>query len=316
MFTRIASTGHYLPHKIVTNDDLTAQGVDTSDAWIRKRTGIERRRIAGESETTGFMAIEAGRQALERGGFAPGDIDSVIVATTTPTRTFPATAVEVQATLGLSTTGPAFDLQAVCAGFVYGMSVADALIRNGGAKRILLIGADKFTALLDWGDRGTCVLFGDGAGAVVLEGADTPGILATRLYADGRKADILTTDGGPGGTGTVGKVRMDGREVFREAVERMTAVAREVMTLANMPNPDWIIPHQANIRILEAVAERLPVPMARVVTTVAQHGNTSAASIPLALHSAVADGRIQRGQSLLLPAMGAGLTWGAVAVHF
>ncbi|MBL3677339.1 MAG: ketoacyl-ACP synthase III [Alphaproteobacteria bacterium] len=314
MFTRIAATGHFLPAQVVTNDDLAARGLDTSDAWIRQRTGIERRRIAGGGETTASMAAAAGREALARAGLEPGAIDAVIVATTTPDRTFPATAVEVQAALGVPP-GPAFDLQAVCSGFVYGLVVADSLIKTGAARRVLLIGADRFSALLDWTDRGTCVLFGDGAGAAVLEASDTPGLLAARLYADGRKTGLLYADGGPGSTGTVGKARMVGPELFREAVSSMAAVGQEVLDAAGAA-ADWVIPHQANIRIIEAVAQRLGIPMARVVTTVANHGNTSAASIPLALHAAAADGRVQRGQTLLLAAMGAGLTWGAAAVRF
>ena len=315
-FTRIVATGHALPRAAVTNADLAARGVDTTDAWIRQRTGIERRHIAGAGETTATLATAAGREALARAGLAPADIGGVIVATTTPDRTFPATAALVQGALGIPP-GPAFDLQAVCTGFTYALTTADALIKAGAARRVLVIGADVFSRLLDWGDRSTCVLFGDGAGAAIVEGSDTPGLIAARLYADGAAADILTADGGPGTTGTAGVTRMDGREVFRRAVDAMAAVSAEVLADAGLraADVDWAIPHQANIRIIEAVAKKLGLPMERVITTVAQHGNTSAASIPLALHAAIADGRAQPGHTLLLAAMGAGLTWGGAVVR-
>jgi 3-oxoacyl-[acyl-carrier-protein] synthase III len=316
-YTRIVATGHALPAQSVTNADLAARGLDTTDAWIRQRTGIEQRYIAGPGETTATLAAAAGREALARAGLAPADIDGVIVATTTPDRTFPAAAALVQAALAIPSAGPAFDLQAVCAGFTYALTTADALIKAGAARRVLVIGADVFSRLLDWGERSTCVLFGDGAGAAVVEGADAPGLIAARLYADGGAADILTTDGGPGTTGTVGVTHMDGREVFRRAVDAMAAVSAEVLEAAGLSvaDVDWAIPHQANIRIIEAVARRLDLPMERVVTTVAQHGNTSAASIPLALHTAIADGRARPGHTLLLAAMGAGLTWGGAVVR-
>lgn len=316
MFTRIVSTGHALPRQAVTNDDLVARGVDTSDVWIRQRTGIEQRYIAGEGETTATLAGAAGREALERAGLGPADIGAVIVATTTPDRTFPATAALVQAALDLPP-GPAFDLQAVCTGFTYALTTADALIRAGAARRVLVIGADVFSRLLDWGDRSTCVLFGDGAGAAVLEACDEPGLLGSLLYADGRQADILTADGGVGTTGTVGVARMEGREVFRHAVANMAGAAREVLEGAGLTleDVDWVVPHQANIRIIDAVARALGAEDARVVKTVAQHGNTCAASIPLALHAAIADGRVRAGDTLLLTAMGAGLTWAAAALR-
>jgi 3-oxoacyl-[acyl-carrier-protein] synthase-3 len=319
----IRSTGSYLPEKILTNADL-AKMVDTSDEWIVQRSGIRQRHIAAERQTTGDMAIEAGRMALERSGLSGADIDGVIVATTTPDLTFPAVAVKVQAALEVAP-GIAFDVQAVCTGFVYALSVANNFIRMGQAKRILVIGAEKMSSIIDWEDRTTCVLFADGAGAVILEAdenaADTlddRGVLSTHLYANGAQRDLLHTSGGPSSTGTSGHVVMQGREVFKNAVQYMADVVEEALEKNNLraDQVDWLVPHQANIRIIEATAKKLDLPMEQVVVTVERHGNTSAASIPLALHEAVADGRIQKNQLILLEAMGGGLTWGAALIRF
>jgi len=321
--TVIRSCGAYLPENIVTNADM-AKFVDTTDEWIVQRTGIKERRIAAEGQTTGDMAIEAARQALDHAGLSGADIDGVIVATTTPDRTFPAVAVKVQAALGIAPC-VAFDVQAVCSGFVYGLAVADGFIRSGQARRMLLIGAEKMSAILNWDDRTTCVLFGDGAGAVVLEGEaaihgtlEDRGVHSTHLYADGRQRGILYTDGGPSLNGQAGHIVMEGKEVFRHAVQHMSEIVSEVLS-KNQIAPgaiDWLVPHQANIRIIEAIARKLELPMEQVVLTVERHGNTSAASIPLALAEAVAQGRIKRGDLLLLEAMGAGLTWGAALVRY
>ena len=318
----IRSTGSYLPEKILTNADLEKM-VDTTDEWIVQRSGIRERRIAAEDQTTGDMAIAAGRAALKNAGLQGQDIDAVIVATTTPDRIFPAVAVKVQAELGIPA-GPAFDVQAVCTGFVYALSVANSFIQTGVAKRILVIGAEKMSSVVDWSDRTTCVLFADGAGAVVLEAENGQGtladrgILSTHLYANGAQRDLLHTDGGPSSPGGSGKIIMHGREVFKYAVQYMGDVVREALEKNNLQASqiDWLVPHQANIRIIEATADKLDLPMSKVVVTIDRHGNTSAASIPLALHEAVSDGRIKKGQLLLLEAMGGGLTWGAVLVRF
>lgn len=319
----ILGTGAYLPEKILTNHDLEKM-VDTSDEWITQRSGIKERRIAADDETTGDMAIQAARQALENAGLKSEDIDGVIVATTTPDRTFPSVAVKVQAELGVPP-GPAFDVQAVCTGFVYALSVADNFITSGQARRLLVIGAEKMSSLIDWTDRTTCVLFGDGAGAVVLEADESgqgsikdQGILSSHLYANGEQRDMLYTDGGPSTTGESGKLIMHGREVFKYAVQYMADVVREALEKNDIfsEDVDWLVPHQANIRIIEATAKKLKLSMEQVVVTVDQHGNTSAASIPLALHEAVTDGRIQKGQLLLMEAMGGGFTWGAVLVRY
>jgi 3-oxoacyl-[acyl-carrier-protein] synthase-3 len=318
----IKSCGAYLPAKILTNADLETM-VDTSDEWIVQRSGIRERRIAAEDETTASMASAAAGEAMKNGGFNGQDIDAVIVCTSTPDRTFPSVAVSVQAALGIKP-GAAFDLQAVCAGFVYGLSVADSMIRAGQAKRVLLIGAEKFSSIVDWTDRTTCVLFGDGAGAVVLEASDQAGsnadqgILSTHLYADGAHRDILCTDGGPSTTGTAGHIKMDGREVFRHAVRRMADIVDEVLTKNGVgaDDIDWLVPHQANLRIIESTAKKLGMDMARVVVTLDRQGNTSAASIPLALTDAVNGGRIKRGDLLLIEGLGGGLTWGAALVRF
>ncbi|MCB1532464.1 MAG: ketoacyl-ACP synthase III [Alphaproteobacteria bacterium] len=319
----IRGTGAYLPEKILTNHDLEKM-VETSDEWIQQRSGIKQRHIAAEGQSTGDMAIEAARMAIANSGIAPGDIDAVIVATTTPDQTFPAVAVKVQAALGLPP-GIAFDVQAVCTGFVYAMSVANNFIVTGQAKRVLVIGAEKMSSILDWNDRTTCVLFGDGAGAVVLEADEggagdisDRGILSSHLYANGAQRDLLYTDGGASTTGAAGHIVMHGREVFKYAVQYMADVVNEALESNGITaqDVDWLVPHQANSRIIEGTAKKLNLPMDQVVLTVGEHGNTSAASIPLALHSAVADGRIQRGQLLLLEAMGGGLTWGAVLARF
>jgi 3-oxoacyl-[acyl-carrier-protein] synthase-3 len=317
--TVVAGVGSYLPKRVVTNDEM-ATIVDTSDEWIVERTGISRRHIAGEGECTSDLALEAGRRAIENAGIQADDIDLVIVATTTPDETFPATAVKVQAALGI-TRGAAFDIQAVCSGFVYGMSVADSLIRSGAAKNLLLIGAETMSRILDWEDRGTCVLFGDGAGAVVLRGetgSGDRGVIANKLRSDGTKHDMLYVDGGPSSTQTTGKLRMQGKDVFKHAVKNLAEIVEEVFegTTLSPSDIDWIVPHQANRRILDATAKKLGVAPDKVVMTVQDHGNTSAASVPLALDRAVRDGRIKRGDLVLLEAMGGGFTWGASLIRW
>ena len=312
----ITGTGSALPPGPVRNADLETR-LDTSDAWIVERTGIRERRIAAPHVKTSDLAVEAAERAMEAAGVGPADIDLVIVATATPDDTFPATATRVQARLGIGQ-GAAFDVAAVCSGFVYAITVADALLRTGAHSRALVIGAELFSRILDWEDRTTAVLFGDGAGAVVLEAQEGErGLLAARLHADGRHGDLLYVDGGPGSTGTVGKLRMKGREVFRHAVGNLASVTEEVLADAGLTSQDldWIVPHQANARILEATAKKLGLPMERVVMTVGSHANTSAASVPLALDAAVRDGRIRPGQLCLLEAMGGGFTWGAVLVR-
>ena len=314
----ITGTGSALPPDVVRNADLEEK-LDTSDAWIIERTGIRERRIAAPDVKTSDLAVRAAEAAMAAAGVSADDIDLVIVATATPDDTFPATATRVQARLGIRN-GAAFDVAAVCSGFVYALTVADALLKTGAHSRALVIGAELFSRILDWDDRTTAVLFGDGAGAVVLESRedDARGILAARLHADGRHGDLLYVDGGPGSTGTVGKLRMKGREVFRHAVTNLAAVTEEVLADAGFSaiDIDWIVPHQANARILEATARKLGLPIERVVMTVNQHANTSAASVPLALDQAVRDGRIKPGQLCLLEAMGGGFTWGAVLLRF
>lgn len=313
----ITGTGSALPPGPVTNADLE-QRLDTSDAWIVERTGIRERRIAEPHVKTSDLAVEAAQKAMAAAGVGPADIDLVMVATATPDDTFPATATRVQARLGIGQ-GAAFDVAAVCSGFVYAITVADALLRTGAHSRALVIGAELFSRILDWEDRATAVLFGDGAGAVVLEAQESAdrGLIAARLHADGRHGDLLYVDGGPGSTGSVGKLRMKGREVFRHAVGNLAAVTEEVLADAGLTaqDLDWIVPHQANARILEATAKKLGLPMERVVMTVGSHANTSAASVPLALDTAVRDGRIKPGQLCLLEAMGGGFTWGAVLLR-
>lgn len=314
----ITGTGSALPVRRVSNAEL-AETVDTTDDWIVERTGIRFRHIAGEGETTATLATDACRAALASAGLEASDIDLIVLATATPDQTFPATATIVQATLGIDDC-VAFDVAAVCSGFLYALHVADSLIRSGGAKRALVIGAETFSRILDWEDRTTCVLFGDGAGAIVLEaeeGGDR-GILHSRLHADGRHNQLLYVDGGPSTTGTVGKLRMKGHEVFRHAVVNLAAVMEEVLaTTGFVPaDVDWVVPHQANARILDATARKLGLPGDKVIMTVDQHANTSAASVPLALDVAVRDGRVKRGDLLVLEAMGGGFTWGAALVRF
>ena len=317
----ITGTGSALPARRVSNAEL-AQEVDTTDAWIVERTGIRFRHIAGPDETTATLAADACKAALAAAGVAAQDIDLIVLATATPDQTFPASATKVQAMLGIDDC-VAFDVAAVCSGFLYAVQVADAMLRSGAATRALVIGAETFSRILDWEDRTTCVLFGDGAGAIVLEAqesaeADGRGILAAKLHADGRHNALLYVDGGPSTTGTVGKLRMKGREVFRHAVVNLAAVMEEALALARLSSDavDWVVPHQANARILDATARKLGLPAAKVVVTVDQHANTSAASVPLALDTAVRDGRIRQGQIVVLEAMGGGFTWGAAVVRF
>ncbi len=317
----ITGTGSALPVRRVSNAQLAEQ-VDTSDEWIVERTGIRFRHIAGEGETTATLAADACRAALAAAGVDAQDIDLIVLATATPDQTFPASATKVQAMLGIDDC-VAFDVAAVCSGFLYAVQVVDSMIRSGVAKRALVIGAETFSRILDWEDRTTCVLFGDGAGAIVLEAQDTAdaggrGILTTKLHADGRHNQLLYVDGGVSTTGTVGKLRMKGREVFRHAVTNLAAVMTESLAMAGLSadQVDWVVPHQANARILDATARKLGLAPERVVVTVDQHANTSAASVPLALDVAVRDGRIQQGQTVVLEAMGGGFTWGAAVIRF
>jgi 3-oxoacyl-[acyl-carrier-protein] synthase III len=313
----ILGTGSALPRRKVSNAEL-AQTVDTSDEWIVERTGIRFRHIAGDDETTATLAADASRAALQAAGLSTLDIDLIVLATATPDQTFPSSATKVQAMLGINDC-VAFDVAAVCSGFLYALSVADSMIRAGSARKALVIGSETFSRILDWDDRTTCVLFGDGAGAIVLAGEDSDrGLLATRLHADGRHNGLLYVDGGPSTTGTVGKVRMRGSEVFRHAVVNLAAVLREVLDVAGLSpaDIDWVVPHQANARILDATARKLGLPAAKVVVTVDQHANTSAASVPLALDTAVRDGRIKRGDIVVLEAMGGGFTWGGSVLRY
>ncbi|QNQ09191.1 beta-ketoacyl-ACP synthase III [Sphingomonas alpina] len=314
----ITGTGSALPVRRVSNAEL-AETVDTTDEWIVERTGIRFRHIAGPDETTATLAADACRAALTAAGRSAQDIDLIVLATATPDQTFPASATKVQAMLGIDDC-VAFDVAAVCSGFLYALQVADSMIRAGAHNRALVIGAETFSRILDWDDRTTCVLFGDGAGAIVLEGEDGSGergILATKLHADGRHNALLYVDGGPSTTGTVGKVRMKGREVFRHAVVNLATVMGESLAAAGLSSDDvdWVVPHQANARILDATARKLGLAPEKVVVTVDQHANTSAASVPLALDTAVRDGRIKPGQLIVLEAMGGGFTWGAAVVR-
>ncbi len=315
----ICGSGSALPGKAVTNAEL-AQRVDTSDEWIVERTGIRQRYIAAEGETTGTLAIEAARRAIAAAGVEAASIDLIILATATPDQTFPATATKVQQALGCNG-GIAFDVAAVCSGFLYAMATADSMLRTGMAQRALVIGAETFSRILDWEDRTTCVLFGDGAGAIVLEAresdADGPGIITTKLHADGAYCDLLYVDGGPSSTGTVGKLRMKGREVFRHAVVNLAAVLGETLAAAGLTaeDIDWVVPHQANARILDATARKLGLPPEKVIVTVDYHANTSAASVPLAFDVAIRDGRIKSGDLVMFEAMGGGFTWGASLVR-
>ena len=320
--SQVMGCGAFLPRTILTNAEL-AKRVDTSDEWIRERTGIRQRHIVAKGEKTSDLALHSARTALHDAKIAANEIDLIVVATTTPDETFPATATTLQARLGM-THGAAFDVQAVCSGFIYGMAVADNFIKAGQAKTVLLVGAESMTRLLDWTDRSTCVLFGDGAGAVVLQAKrghgdhSDRGVLNTKLYSDGRLHDLLYVDGGPSSTQTTGHLRMQGREVFRHAV---TNISKAIMASVEeagfkISDIDWFVPHQANQRILDGTARKLGISPEKVVSTVAEHGNTSAASVPLALATAVADGRIRKGQLVLLEAMGGGFTWGASLIRW
>ena len=318
----VRGIGSCLPERCLTNADLEKM-VDTTDAWIVQRTGITQRYIAAEGETTSMLATKAARRALESAGCGPEDIDLIILATSTPDYTFPATATQVQAALGI-TRGVAFDLQAVCSGFVFAISTADKFLTSGSHKRALVIGAETFSRILDWNDRTTCVLFGDGAGAVVLEAQEGEGstadrgVLTTHLRSDGRHREKLYVDGGPSSTMTVGHLRMSGREVFRHAVGMVTDVMTDAFTATSMTadDLDWFVPHQANMRIIDASADKLGIKREKIVKTVDKHGNTSAASIPLALATAVADGRIKRGDVVMIEAMGGGFTWGSAIIRW
>ena len=315
----LTGTGSALPRRCVTNEELS-HSVDTTDEWIVERTGIRQRHIAEPDETTVTLGTAAARAALDAAGLRPADIDLLILATATPDRTFPASATQVQAALGIDDC-VAFDVGAVCSGFLYAATVADSMIRSGSAARALVIGSETFSRILDWTDRGTCVLFGDGAGATVFEGRDVaeggPGVLASRLHADGRHADLLYVDGGPSTTQTVGHLRMSGREVFRHAVVNMADVLDETLRAAGLTTADvdWLVPHQANARILGATAKKMGLAAEQVIVTVDRHANTSAASVPLALDEAVRDGRIMAGQIAVLEAMGGGFTWGALVLR-
>jgi 3-oxoacyl-[acyl-carrier-protein] synthase-3 len=315
-YSRITGTGGCLPERVLTNAELERM-VDTSDEWIRTRTGIRERRIAAPDETTCDLAERAARQALDAAGIAPSELDLIVVATTTPDKVFPSTACLLQARLGVGGC-PAFDIQAVCTGFLYGMTVVDQFIRSGTVRRALLVGAETLSRILDWTDRATCVLFGDGAGAVVLEASGEPGVLSTHIHADGAYEHLLAVDGGISQgyervAGGNAYIRMQGNEVFRVAVNTLGSIVDETLEANGVTRDaiDWLVPHQANVRIISATAKKLKLPMDRVVVTVDVHGNTSAASVPLALDTAVRDGRVQRGQRLLLEAFGAGFTWGA-----
>ncbi|MDQ2070722.1 beta-ketoacyl-ACP synthase III [Natronospira bacteriovora] len=321
MYARIAGTGRYLPEKVLSNFDLEKM-VETNDQWIRERTGIERRHIAADGETTCDLCEHAARNAMEMAGVGPEDIDLIIVGTTTPDQIFPNVGCLLQERLG-NRGVPAIGLEAACSGFIYGLSIADKFIRTGAAKRALVVGAETLSRFIDWTDRSTCVLFGDGAGAVVLEASDEPGIISTHIHADGGYKDLLYFPSGVSkGFNDLksGKdfVQMKGNEVFRVAITTLGRIARETLAANNMSNDDidWLIPHQANLRIIEATAKKLKMPMERVILTVQDHGNTSAASVPMALDVAVRDGRIQRGQTLLLEAFGGGFTWGSALLRY
>ena len=318
----VAGCGAYLPERVVTNDEL-AKRIDTSDEWIAKRTGIRQRHIAAEGQLTSDMAVAASQSALASAGMKASDLDAIVMATATPDNTFPATAARVQAKLGM-TRGAAFDVQAVCTGFIYALSIADNMIRLSQAESVLVIGAEVFSRILDWDDRGTCVLFGDGAGAVILRAAESAGgstdrgVLSTHLFSDGAHYHQLYVDGGPGSTGTAGHLRMAGREVYRHAVVRMVegvdlALAANDLVAGDI---DWLVPHQANLRIMESTSKKLGVPMDRVIVTVDRQANTSAATIPLAMADADADGRFKEGQLLALTAMGGGFTWGSALIRW
>jgi 3-oxoacyl-[acyl-carrier-protein] synthase III len=319
--SQIIGWGGYLPEQILTNDDLAAR-LDTSDEWIRQRTGIAERRVAASGELTSDLAVRAAERALGEAGIGGSDLDLLVLATATPDHTFPATATKVQARLGMRE-GAAFDIQAVCAGFIFALAAADNALRLGQARTALVIGAETFSRILDWSDRGTCALFGDGAGALVLRAVGDPGphgrgVLSTHLHSDGRHYDILYVDGGPSSTQNTGHLRMEGREVFRQAVAHLSEVVDETLAAnsTTAADIDWLVPHQANSRIIDAVARKLGLPAAKVVSTIDRHANTSAASIPLALATAVGDGRIRPGHLVLIEALGGGLSWGASLVRW
>jgi 3-oxoacyl-[acyl-carrier-protein] synthase III len=319
--SQVAGCGAYLPERVLTNDEL-AQRLETSDEWIRQRTGIGERRIAAAGELTSDLALAAARRALEHADMSGSDVDLIVLATATPDHTFPATSTKVQARLGMKR-GAAFDVQAVCSGFIFALATADNAIRLGQARTALVIGAETFSRILDWEDRGTCVLFGDGAGALVLnampdEGPQGRGVLSTHLHSDGTQYDILYVDGGPSSTGTAGHLRMEGREVFRQAVLHLSETVEEALAANGLSGADidWLVPHQANLRIIDAIGKRLHLRPGQTVITIERHANTSAASIPLALDEAVADGRIKRGDLVLMEALGGGLTWGAALVRW
>ena len=318
MFSRITGIGSFLPGEAVSNDDLARRGIETSDQWISSRTGIRFRHLAENGETSSDLALEASRRALAGAGLAASDLDLIIVATSTPDYIFPSTACLLQSKLG-NHGATAFDVQAVCSGFVYALTIADKFIRSGSHRRALVVGSEVFSRILDWSDRATCVLFGDGAGAVVVEASEPPGILATALHADGAHHGILSVPGSVCGGQVTGDpfLRMDGQAVFKFAVRVLAEVAEECCRAAGISpaDIDWLIPHQANIRILEATAKRMKLPMDKVIVTVDRHGNTSAASVPLALDEAVRDRRIQAGQKILLEGVGGGFTWGAVLIE-
>lgn len=321
MRARIAGTGHHLPERILTNADLEAL-VETSDEWIQERTGIRERHVAAEGETTGDLATEAGRKALEAAGVKPGDIDLLVVGTTTPDLIFPSTACLIQQRLGLGECG-AFDVNAACSGFIYGLSIATQYIESGAARRVLVIGAETLTRMVDWTDRSTCVLFGDGAGAAVLVADEEPGVMSTHIHANGNHAELLTVDVGvsrgfrPAARGGA-SIQMKGNEVFKVAVNTLGRIVDETLAHNQLDKSDldWLIPHQANLRIIRATARKLEMPMERVIVTVDRHGNTSAASVPMALDEAVRSGRVQRGDLMLLEAFGGGFTWGAALVRY
>jgi len=318
MHSRIVGTGGYLPARVVTNAEL-ARRIDTSDEWVRARTGILERRIAADDEQTSDLALAASREALAAAGMAAADVDLIVVATTTPDMIFPSTACILQAKLGVRN-GPAFDVQAVCSGFVYALAVADLMLKSGAVKNALVVGAEIYSRILDWNDRGTCVLFGDGAGAVVLVPSAAPGILSAHMHADGHYRDILCVPGTVANGVVSGKpfVHMDGSHVFKFAVKVLAEVAQEALTANKLPASaiDWLIPHQANIRIMDATMKKLGLPHERMVITVDKHANTSAASIPLALDVAVRDGRIRAGQHVMLVGVGGGFTWGSVLIRW
>lgn len=320
-FSRIMATGSYLPERIMSNADLEAL-VDTSDEWIRERTGIRQRHIVADGESTCDLAERAARAALETAGVEPSELDLIIVGTTTPDKIYPATACRLQARLGANGC-TAFDVQAVCTGFIYALGIADKFIHAGGVKHALVVGADTHSRLLDWSDRQTCILFGDGGGAAVIEASEQPGIFSTHLHADGSYEDLLYVDGGvPRGAGVIAEgnayTKMRGNEVFKVAVRTLRRIVAEALEANGMTSSDidWLIPHQANIRIIEATARKLDIPWDRVVVTVAEHGNTSAASVPLALDVAVRDGRVKRGDVVLLEAFGGGFTWGSALIRY